>query len=253
MPGLRESAELRGKAKEALLMSDTLLTRGSLQRRELLPPTHPSMQFALLSPRARNADPERKRGRARGGGAGRGEDAPPSGSVYPALAYHHAALQKTHEQMLEEAPLLVPSENVYKRGMNKDRRGVVFNPFSQEAPAPSPPLVVKNHRRTEADANRRVTMSGMNAAVQTQLETTWQVARAQEAPEGPPIEVEAWQLGGLKQNALIWTDGLEDWLPIGDLPLPSMLPPSPVSRQALADQASGGSGGGSAGSSSPVP
>ena len=35
----------------------------------------------------------------------------------------------------------------------------------------------------------------------------------------------------LDPSALIWTEGMADWLPLGDLPPPSELPPAPAGTE----------------------
>lgn len=52
----------------------------------------------------------------------------------------------------------------------------------------------------------------------------WQVAQ----PEGQPIEVDTMMMHKLPRDALVWTDGLHDWLPLGDVPHDvDELPPLP--------------------------
>ena len=52
---------------------------------------------------------------------------------------------------------------------------------------------------------------------------TWQVAATGPSLGLPNVEVEASQLRSLERNALVWTDGLDDWLPLGELPPPEQL------------------------------
>ena len=60
----------------------------------------------------------------------------------------------------------------------------------------------------------------------------WQVAKPIDTGL-PPAEIDGEQLQGLDTNALVWTEGLSDWLPIGDVPPLSEFPPLPkaVSRE----------------------
>ena len=54
-------------------------------------------------------------------------------------------------------------------------------------------------------------------------EPTWQVARG----DSMPLELEHDMLHTLDRHALVWTDGLPDWLPLGDVPPLDAMPPLP--------------------------
>ena len=41
-------------------------------------------------------------------------------------------------------------------------------------------------------------------------------------------QVEGYELASLPTDSLVWTEGLEDWLPMGELPPISALPPVPM-------------------------
>ena len=55
--------------------------------------------------------------------------------------------------------------------------------------------------------------------------------------ESQPAEMESYLLHTLERDALVWTEGLADWLPIGDLPPLHDLPPMP---RAVATEAAPG-------------
>ncbi len=42
-----------------------------------------------------------------------------------------------------------------------------------------------------------------------------------------PTELKSFHLHALEKDALIWTEGLADWLPMGDVPPIDQLPPLP--------------------------
>ena len=52
--------------------------------------------------------------------------------------------------------------------------------------------------------------------------------------EAPPLEVSEPMLMTLEPSALVWTQGMSDWLPLGDLPPPAELPPAPAGTQEAA-------------------
>ena len=66
MPNLQAQEAVRAKARASLHMSETLHTRGSLQRRDLLPAAQQSesMKYALLSPRDETGSNKKRRQRA---------------------------------------------------------------------------------------------------------------------------------------------------------------------------------------------
>ena len=66
MPNLQAQEAVRAKARASLHMSETLHTRGSLQRRDLLPAAQQSesMKYALLSPRDEKGSNKKRRQRA---------------------------------------------------------------------------------------------------------------------------------------------------------------------------------------------
>ena len=47
--------------------------------------------------------------------------------------------------------------------------------------------------------------------------------------EAPAVEISHVQMRSIHTNALVWTQGLADWLPIGDLP--REIPPQPLAIQ----------------------
>ena len=86
MEGIRENATMRELARSALQRSETLNMRGSLQRRDLLPPAQQqaALQHALLSPRDGHGSPASKKTRRRTSGTSSDAAAPGSpGSPIP--------------------------------------------------------------------------------------------------------------------------------------------------------------------------
>ena len=56
-----------------------------------------------------------------------------------------------------------------------------------------------------------------------QAAPVWQVAKH----DGQPYELESYLFHTLEPDALVWSEGLTDWLPLGDIPPLEEMPPVP--------------------------
>ena len=296
--GLQEQGAIREKARSSLYMSDTLQTRGSLQRRELLPPSQQSaaMQYALLSPRNANLSPKQRRRSAHAeaaataaaqhaktsaanapGGVAAAEQLPQPKQQPNMAACHNAALDNVHSATtaaLERPPGIQLRQRPSKEGKESGKEGGKESGKEAKGGKPRSALVVEQSAAVAAPAPvaspvRRVNFAGANgvptpadfSAPQSRFKSSrrtplgptlveqppvWQVANrvGDEFPEGmPAIEVEGHELASLPTDSLIWTEGLEDWLPMGELPPVSALPPAPMkaSEDGRGSPAHGGS------------
>jgi len=208
--GLRSSEEVRCKARGALLMSDTLATRGSLQNRSIVGAKENS-HHALLSPRREGSDiPHGKRASAASAA---------SGTAATATAASSAAwdVNMPYESPHPFGPTV--------GGALKRREA------APGAPSPGSPGKASSasfRRSSGAPHSPAAHSPGGAAAAAAAAElpqVRWQVAQV----EAPPVEVEQEQLRNLGRDALVWTDGLNDWLPLGDLP--EELPPEPLAAR----------------------
>lgn len=252
--GVLSSQTLKSKARDSLLLSDTLHSGGSLQRRDVAKasssssshPTSSHQPAGLLSPRrtdtsasasaphgaaSRTTRPPAVPG-STSVAASRGEpQAPPAGSVATA---HNSALNAVHQEAVASLRDRRP------RGRPRRRGALVSDPGGGSAAAPPPrerdgaaaphvtlpsPSASKAAESPSPMRARQGRRSGVfTSNFSFQRVPIWQVAQ----PSAPPAEVRATQLHTLDADALVWTDGLNDWLPLGPLPPFAELPPAPL-------------------------
>ena len=296
MPRLHDPSIIRAKARASLLMSDTLLTKGSLQRRDLLPAGRQAedSRHALLSPRNEKggaANGRRRRGGGKhggggggvggevngeaggvgGGGGGGGKHGGGGGSTM--AAHHNATLEGLHSATLLGLPFERPPEPQKLRGAGGgERRGAGGPLGAPSSPSPkggrsatpgggapaaaaaaaSPPRRVNFASAAGGGAGGAAAGSGGAPAssarrssresrelmgASADAEPLWRVARLDNAaggepPTGPNEEVEGRGLRRLPRDSLIWTEGLQDWLPLGPVPPLGVLPPPPMPARA---------------------
>ena len=185
--GLRSAEDLRSRARDSLLMSETL-THGSLRRRDGLGGASTNREDkGLLSPR-QEADSSVPRGTQRqatrrSGAAGRADAA-----AAAAAAGAEARLREASGWDQNQPHAFGPTIGRAKNG------SALLGGGSHTAASCDP-----------ADVGPSRPCRSMPPGTRT-----WQVAM----PEAPSIEISGAELRGLSKDALVWTAGLSDWLPL---------------------------------------
>ena len=223
--GLQEPGTLRTKARESLLMTETL-SRGSLQRRDLAASSRINAEPGLLTPRspspvATSRQPLGKEGGLSGRspqkGAGKKEPewdprnadwVVKEGHFGPTMGSRAAKIAQAEKQAAAAAAATAAAEALQRR-----KEAAAAKRRSPRSPSKESPGGGKG-----SPVNIGSPLLAPPAAP-----VVWHVAVA----DAPPLKVEERMLVTLEPSALIWTPGLKDWLPLGDLPPPGKMPPEP--------------------------
>lgn len=237
--GLQEPGTLRTKARESLLMTETL-SRGSLQRRDLTASSRINAEPGLLTPRSPSPVASRQPPGKEGGLSGK---SPQKGSAKkepewdprnadwvvkegqfgPTVGSRAAKIAQAEKQAAAAAAATAAAEALQRR---KEAAAAKHrSPRSPRSPIKESP---GGSQGVGGGWGKGSPVSiGSSLMVPSAAPVVWHVAVA----DAPPLKVEERMLVTLEPSALIWTPGLKDWLPLGDLPPPGKMPPEPPGVQ----------------------